>query len=298
MIVSSREAGNRIIMNITDRDRSDLVLYPAMIAVVILSYLVILLLYVLSVLREYGSDLPPLDQIFGVLALLLMGVSILLAVFYLLMIRNKNHSKRESDLRKAMTEYIDTNCFTCGQDLTSYVEKMKRLDSKFDMEEKMGNPKKQIFWIALPALLGFLLMWIPSLRDYVVYVLLGCFALSIIVALIIAPHVTTFAREHDKRTKEFTYAFCEAYRSMGTNLVPTSKTVGYRSFFLFGILTVITIGAFSVVWIYLVFSDMNKHFMEQWKFEDRLLRSVRGSEIEYVKTKKKGAGYNLEDNLR
>lgn len=289
------DAGNKIILNISDRDRSDMILYPLMIAVVLFTYIVVLLYYVLSVFSEYRSDVP-YEQMFGILALLLIGISLILAIFYLLMVRNTNHSKRESRLRKAMIEYVDANGSFHPEDVSQYVRQMRILDERFDSQEDMGNPKKNIVWVALPALAGFVLMWIPSLREYTIYVLLICMFLSIVVALVVAPHVTTFAAEHDKRTKEFTESFANACRRMDMKFVPTSKTVGYRSFPVFAVLTIATVGFFAIFWVYLIFNDMNKHFMEQWRYEDRLLRSVRSSGMEYVKTNKIASEYSLEDH--
>jgi hypothetical protein len=273
-----REAANYIIMNIAGRDRHDMILYPGMIAVVMLSYLSIFSFYIASLFSRYGRDVP-WEQMFGAFALLVMGVSIILAIFYLLMTRNAYHSRRESSLRKAMASYIEANACVCGTDVTIYAEKLRRMDSKFDSEERMGNPRILMIWIVIPALAGFLLMWIPDLRDNALIIVIVTFLMSLILAAVISPHTTSFASEHDKRTKEFTAAFCDACRTLGIKLVPTSKTVGRRSFRLFILLTAVTFGFFSIVWVYFVFNDMNKHFLEQWRFEDSLLRTVRDTEI-------------------
>lgn len=288
------DAGNKIIMNIGDRDRSDLVMYPLMVAVVLFSYLAILIYYVFNLFSKYRGDVP-YDHMFGVLALLLMGTSLILAMFYLLMVRNANHSKREATLRDGMIEYIEANGLMETVDVSQHLKKLKGLDERYKREEKLGNPKKNIIWIALPALSGFLLMWIPALREFSVYIIIFCYIMSIIIALVVAPHVTTFAAKHDKRTREFTEAFCNAYRVFGVKLTPTSKTVGYRSFPIFAILTIVTLGFFSIYWVYTIFSDMNKHFIEQWRFEDHLMRNVRAHEIDYVRTKRK-VEYTLEEH--
>jgi hypothetical protein len=273
-----REAVNSIIMNIAGRDRHDMVLYPAMIAIVMLSYLSILSYYVVSLFSEYRGDVPA-EQMFGTLALLLMGVSLILAIFYLLMTRNSTHSKRESSLRKAMTAYAEAGGAACGIDIAPNIEKLRRTDARFDAEERMGSPMRLILWIALPAMIGFLLMWLPGLKDNAPVVVVLALGVSLVLAAVISPQMTSFAAAHDKRTREFTAAFCDACRPLGLKLVPTSKAIGYRSFKVFAVLTAVTVGFFSIYWVYLVFNDMNKHFMEQWRFEDGLLRTVRSSEI-------------------
>lgn len=255
-----------------------MILYPAMIAIVMLSYLSIFSLYIASLFSRYGTDVPR-EQMFGAFALLVMGVSIMLAVFYLLMTRNADHSARESLLRKTMTAYIEASACVCGTDATPYIEKLRRMDARMDSEERMGNPRILMMWIVLPALAGFLLIWTPALRDNAVPVVIVSLLVSLVLAAVISPHATSFASEHDKRTREFTAAFCDVCRSFDIKLVPTSRTVGYRSFKVFAVLTVVTLGFFSIYWVYLVFNDMNKHFLEQWRFEDGLLRNVRSTEI-------------------
>jgi len=283
-MMDSVKACNRIIMNITDRDRSDMILYPLMIAVVLVSYIAIFVYYTLSVFGKY-SGIPPWEHMFGVLALLLMGISLILAVFYLLMVRSANHSKREADLRKALIDYVEFFGSRKGADVSQHVKNMKGLDEKYLREERIGNPKRDIIWVATPGIIGFLLLFIPQLEDHILPLIAGCFLLSVIIALIVIPDVTTFGLKHDKRSLEFTSAFSNAVRPLKMKIVPMSKSIGYRSFGVFAILTFLTLGAFSIIWTYTIFSDMNKHFQEQWKFEDHLFRMVRDTEMEYLRTR-------------
>jgi len=271
-----REAANLIILNVAGRDRYDMVLFPAMIAVVMLSYLSIFSFYVFSLYSRYEGDVP-WEQMFGAFALLLMGLSIILAVFYLLITRNVNHSRRESSLRKSMTAYVEASASLCGADMAPNIEKLKLIDARFDSEERMGRPKVLMIWLVVPVLVGFVILWAEGLGQYDLPIVAATLLLSLVLATVISPHNTSFASEHDKRTREFTAAFCDACRPLGIKLVPTSKTVGYRSFKVFALLTVFTLGFFSIIWVYLVFSDTNKHFLEQWRFEDALMRAVRSA---------------------
>jgi hypothetical protein len=283
--MDSVKACNRIILNITDRDRSDMILYPLMIAVVLVSYIAIFVYYTISVFERY-SGMPPWEHMFGVLALLLMGISLILAVFYLLMVRSANHSRREADLRKALIDYVEFFGSRKGADVSQHVKNLKGLDERYLRDERIGNPKRDILWVAAPGILGFMMMFIPQLEDHILLLISGCFLLSVIIALIVIPDVTTFGLKHDKRSLEFTSAFSNAVRPLNMKVVPMSKSVGYRNFGVFAILTLITLGAFSVVWTYMIFGDMNKHFHEQWKFEDHLFRMVRDTEIEYMRTRR------------
>ena len=282
--MDSVKACNRIIMNITDRDRSDMILYPLMIAVVLVSYIAIFVYYTMSVFGKY-SGMPPWEHMFGVLALLLMGISLILAVFYLLMVRNANHSKREAELRKALIDYVEFFGSRKGADVSQHLKNLKGLDTKYLREERIGNPKRDILWVAAPGIVGFLMMFIPQLESFILPLIAACFFLSIVIALIVIPDVTTFGLKHDKRSMEFTSVFCNAVRPLNVKLTPMSKSVGYRHFLIFAVLTLITLGAFSIVWTYTIFGDMNKHFQEQWKFEDHLFRMVRNTEMDYIGTR-------------
>ena len=292
--MDSVKACNRIILNITDRDRSDMILYPLMIAVVLVSYVAIFVYYTLSVFGRYDG-VPPWEHMFGVLALLLMGISLILAVFYLLMVRSANHSKREADLRKALIDYVVFFGSRKGSDVSQHVKNLKGLDEKYLRDERIGNPKRDILWVAAPGILGFMLLFIPQLEDHILTLIAACFLLSVIIALIVIPDVTTFGSKHDKRSLEFTSAFSNAVRPLNMKIVPMSRSIGYRNFGLFAILTVITLGAFSIIWTYTIFGDMNKHFREQWKFEDHLFRMVRDTEMEYMRTWTPPAGELVHD---
>ena len=281
--MSSVSACNKIIVNVSERDRSDMILHPLMIAVVLVSYVSIFIYYTLSVFRKH-SGLPPWEHLFGMLALLMMGISLILAVFYLLMVRAANHSKREASLRKALIEYVEGVSSRKNIDVSQHLRNLRGLDGKYLREEKTGNPKRDIIWVAVPGLLGFVVMFIPQLEDYILPLVAACFFLSVVIALIVVPDATTFGLKHDKRSVEFTAAFSNACRVLGMRVVPMSKSVGFRSFLVFLIITVITAGIFAVVWTYMIFSDMNKHFQEQWKFEDHLFRMVRSTEIQYLGT--------------
>ena len=294
--MNRREAANGIIMNIAGRDRYDMVLYPAMIAVVMLSYLSVFSLYVLSLLLRYGGDVP-LGQMFGAFALLLMGLSMILAVFYLLIARNTNHSGRESSLRKAMIAYVEASSPACGIDTAPNIGKLRQMDVRFDSEERMRNPKVLMIWIVLPVLVGFLIMWAEGIGTYDLPIIVAALLVSLILAAVISPQTTSFASEHDKRTREFTAAFCDACRPFDIRLVPTSRSFKYRSFKQFIILTAITLGFFSIVWVYLVLNNMNKHFMEQWRFEDSLLRTVRDTERTCPVNVRNDAKHGIDENI-
>jgi|GEM_PF-1356176 len=295
--MDSVKACNRIILNITDRDRSDMILYPLMITVVLVSYIAIFVYYTISVFERY-SGMPPWEHMFGVLALLLMGISLILAVFYLLMVRSANHSRREADLRKALIDYVEFFGSRKGADVSQHVKNLKGLDERYLRDERIGNPKRDILWVAAPGILGFMMMFIPQLEDHILLLIAGCFLLSVIIALIVIPDVTTFGLKHDKRSLEFTSAFSNAVRPLNMKVVPMSKSVGYRNFGVFAILTLITLGAFSVVWTYMIFGDMNKHFHEQWKFEDHLFRMVRDTEIEYMRTRRPPEEELIRETIR
>ncbi|MEI6797346.1 MAG: DUF4234 domain-containing protein, partial [Methanomassiliicoccales archaeon] len=66
-----------------------------------------------------------------------------------------------------------------------------------------------------------------------------------------------------------------AGQQMGVNIMmPSWKTLPERSFVIYLVLTIVTLGLFMFYWVYVIIKDMNEHMKNQWAFEDQLLREM------------------------
>lgn len=273
----NRCEANDIIETIVSREKTDLVLPPAMVAFVILSYVAIVLSYLRTVIITYGRDVPA-AQAFGISALYLIGNGLVLAFFYLLMTRNKRHSRRESHLRKSLLKYAESCNLSCGADLTTSIETLKSMDMEMDRKENLELSHGRIIYALIPMAFGSVILAAVDLTTNYVLVFSGLFIISIILLLAIAPSVTEFPRKHEMAAIDFAEEFHKIAPFLGISAKPHARTMGFRSFILFVILSVLTAGLFIALWAFLVFRDMNWHFIVQWSYEDGILRSIRDKE--------------------
>ena len=55
---------------------------------------------------------------------------------------------------------------------------------------------------------------------------------------------------------------------------PSWKALPSRSFVLYFILSIVTLGIFEFYWSYVLIKDFNEHFKAQWQFEDSLMSVI------------------------
>lgn len=273
-----RNAANDVIEAILTRERTDTILPPLMVAFVVLTYLAIAISYVVEVVRSHGTEIPT-AQTLGLSAIYLIGNGLVIAVFFLLVSRNKKHSERESGLRKALIRYAEVCNFSCGADITAQIENLKKADAKVDAVDKSKLTGGKIAIALIPMAFGAMVIAAVDTAENAIWVFIALYGMSLLVLLSIAPSVTEFPRHHELAAIEFAIEFEPVAPYLGISAAPHGRTMGYRSFWLFVVLTVISVGFFVSVWAYLTFRDMNWHFAVQWNYEDEILSSIRNKEI-------------------
>lgn len=292
----SKETANGIILNIARREKSDTFVPPSMIAVVLLAYVAVVGYYSVELYRRYTVPMP-LAQMFGLIALFSIGVGLIMAIFYILMSRNVRHSERERELRHLMIAYAEANSRVCGADLSGDIAALNDIDGRIDAEEDARFNPRKLLWICVPAVIGMFMLVFTGTEKYALWIVAACYALSFITAMLLAPGITVFPHDHEKRTAEFYDRFGGTAECLGLKTVRYEKRIGYRSFWLFLALTVVTLGVFLVYWAFLTFDDMNRHFSEQWHYEDSLFISIRETEVYFVENNvRRGKDYKLEDH--
>lgn len=290
-----RDAVNGIVKSVTERERTDVRLPPLMVAIIVAAYIVVVIYYISQLYSKYDS--VPLPQIFTLTALFTVGAGLLIAIFHLLMSRNNNHLRREAELRMHMIEYAEACNFSCGADLSPYTEKLRMIDADIRDKEIFESDRVKLIVLILPLLIGALLIALIGKTDVFITIVCGSFGVSLLLAIIISPTITTFPMMHELRNLVFYKEWNKDVAPiLGLSSEPVERTIGYRSFWLSLILTIVTVGFFAVFWIYAMFRDMNAHFEEQWYFEDSLLKDIREKEIAIRdEGVQRGRNYVLED---
>ena len=276
-LCESRDIANRILVNIHRRERTDTVIEPKLVLLVMVSFLVLVNYMLVSLfLSTSGEDTELVDLFFNLGLYMVLHLLIILAGFYLLMRRNEKHSKREEELRSLILEYF--RCHVEDHDIQKHLRKMIGTDALIQRKERPVPSLKMAILISLP-LLGTVLMIEPSLSVFAMTVGLFLYIVSFVVLLYVIRNVTNFSFDHDRRWITFQKHTLKAADAIGLKVdCPCGRTVGMRSFVLFIFISYATGGLFFPVWIWLILKDMNRHFEEQWAFEESLIDGLRARE--------------------
>jgi len=168
---------------------------------------------------------------------------------YKLVSRQNEHLKREVVLRSAMINYLREKAREQYKDqiIAGQIATMESINQEASYKEQENS-----------ALLFTIFAFIPILNLYVLYVL------------------TKYPFEHDSRWHAFTQQAQYALGQVGINIAtPSWKTLPRRSFWLYFILSIVTLGLFGIYWLYKLIDDPNEHYKAQWQFEDQLMSQLR-----------------------
>ena len=190
----------------------------------------------------------------GGLAGLILGliVYILLALlpWYKLIRRRSEHFKRDRILREGLISYVRGAASDRGVEaqMSTELATMTTVHSESSGQE---DEKSAILWIIL---------------SVITFGLLGIY---------VSYFLTKDPHNHDVRQLAFMQQVQSAFSKLQKTIVfPFWKTMPDRSFFLYLILTWLTVGLFALYWNYALISDFNDHFRAQWQIEDQLVSNL------------------------
>lgn len=188
---------------------------------------------------------------------IVMGISIVAMVLIVILLyrlfnRNNLHMRREAMFRAAVVDYIRRKSTEKGvsQAVMSQIQTMESIN----YESRVYEPERSAaLWAILPIIpiVGWIFM------------------------LIALYYLTSYPPGHDRRWHAFTQQAQYAGSQLGMSLIlPSWRTLPERSFIVYFILTLVTIGFFMIYWYYVLIKDMNEHYKSQWQFEDQFLREL------------------------
>lgn len=208
------------------------------------------------------------DILFGLegvaIMISLMVVSVIFYVLvgilaYKLVKRENEHYQRESQLRMGIISFLRAAAGSPEREaiLASEIATMNSIHSQANMSERQREP---ILWM-LAIILGFI--FIP-----IIGIILGLYMFYFLMKTMY---------EHDCRWNTFAQQTLMAMSKLGYSVsVPLFRpALPNRSFAVYLILTIVTLGLFSLYWLYTLIKDPNDHFQNQWQFEDQLVNSIR-----------------------
>ena len=231
-------------------------LLPIIIGIVSLVFSLVSLIDIMSSIDLTASYNISYDSLASEFETILMAVSLTwlvnlfvsIILIYLLVNRRSTHFKRQKFLSQDIIATIDSLKNTKEVELEGSLLSLERRVKESNAEEM---DKSAILWAILS---GF----VPFIQLYVYYFL-----------------VSDFYR-HERREDNFWDDTRIALKKLGVNfsLPQRKEPIPNRSFVLYLILTIITIGLFSVYWIYILIKDPNEHFSYHIKSESQLITAL------------------------
>ena len=270
--MDTRSTANRVIKAVCRGDKRDMTVNPLMILIMILAFVIFSVYYMVIVrsIEEYAA--LPFFFSLAVLILVLIACFMSLSIVFLLLERNRRHSKRERDLREALIDHLEASDLKGDRET---LESMRRTDEVIRENEHPASPKNMIYLAALGVTVSIICWAAPIINNYlgeVSYILIVAFLL---IGMSAFPSVTTMPHEHEKRFIEFYELVRTSFLDIGIELdefPPTIKEIDYEKMRAYSIFT---LGAYSVYWAYVCLSSMNKHFAVHRRIEFTLIGSLK-----------------------
>ena len=202
---------------------------------------------ILGIAGIVGSFANPLAGIGLTLGLTFVDLVLIVVFWYFLISRRNKHFKRDKAEREGLIEYLEHASATSGKsnEIATELATMNTVNSEANTEEGEKSP---VLWI----ILTIITFGIAGL--YVLYFL------------------TRDPYKHDSKQQSFMQQTQSALTKLGKTIVnPSWKALPSRSFFLYLILDIVTLGLFGFYWYYVLIKDFNDHFKTQWQLEDSIM---------------------------
>ncbi len=202
---------------------------------------------------SFGTFFP---GVFSIVAIGFLGglISTLLYVylFYLLINRRNKHFARQSRFSEDLIKYVKSvSDRKKGVDIQTGVSSLERStrDVRYEEVEKSAG-----LWAIL------------TIIPFV----------SIFAILYILYFLGTDYRRHEIRENGFIEDTNKVLDKLGLGGIPERRLdpIPDRSFVLYLVLTVVTLGLFGIYWLYTLITDPNNHFKHHVKWEDELITNL------------------------
>ena len=185
--------------------------------------------------------------------LAIIGFIVNIMLTYKLVKRRNTHFRRQTFLFEDIAAVVKAIAAKKGVDVETSLSSCERTVREAKAEE---TEKGAVLWAILSAII-FIAQW------YVNYFLMKDLY------------------KHERREDGFWEDLTRTLDKLGITFSPLRRveTTPDRSFVLYLILTIITLGLFGIYWIYVLLKDPNEHFRYHMKFEDQLLSTLESATV-------------------
>lgn len=198
----------------------------------------------------------PLLAVLTTLLLAIIGFIVFIILTYKLVKRRNTHFKRQMFLTEDVVTAVKTIAAKKGIDVEVGLSSVERTVREAKAEE---TEKGAVLWAILTAVpyIGSLAQW------YVYYFLMKDFY------------------KHERREDGFWEDLSRTLDKCGItfSMPRRTETTPNRSFVLYLILAIITLGLFGIYWLYVLLKDPNEHFKYHMQVEDQLLSTLESVAI-------------------
>lgn len=283
-VMERNRAADEFANCVVRRGDQDLLLKPSLMIVSLVVPLLVGLLFALAVLEvdagnghvNFPEDmLPECILAMGCTAAFTEAGLISFMIFNVTR-RNRNHLKRDIVWMDSLSDYVDSR----GGDSRvmrsvrgRYVEGTSKAVSLFSMAV-------WLFIVVTLALLGILMHYVTDLEEGIGLAALALLLVLPMLLVLFLQFIATigsvlkFPSRHDTIQADFTKALSDACATFGLKVEPMEHTVKKRHAVVHIILTVITLGLYSFVYLIFACRDMNRHLRTQWAYEEDLLERI------------------------
>ncbi|MDG6994277.1 MAG: DUF4234 domain-containing protein [Nitrososphaerota archaeon] len=202
---------------------------------------------ILGVVGIVVSFTSPLAGVGLTIGLSFLDLVLVVVFWYFLISRRNNHFKRDKLERESLIEYLKQAGAASGRsnDIATELATMNAVNAEATTEEET---KSAALWIVL---------------TIVTFGIAGLYVLYFL---------TRDPYKHDSKQQSFMQQTQSALAKLGKPIVnPSWKALPSRSFILYLILDIVTLGLFGFYWYYVLIKDFNDHFKAQWQLEDSIM---------------------------
>lgn len=226
------------------REETDRVVSVGWIVAPVLGVLVFLLVFLVGFLIPEAEILVVLG-LGGAFGIALLVGLILLYLYYVLIKRSHLHFARQTRLWEAAVSVLREAAQAQGVDVEAKIISIERTVREARDEE---TEKGAVLWLVLALLTG----GIAAL--YIFYFLMRDF------------------QRHERRVDNIVEDVNDVLQALGQMELPKrTEQIPKRSFAVYLVLSVITLGLFAIYWIYTLILDPNVHFGQEGRLEDELV---------------------------
>ncbi|MDD3379216.1 MAG: hypothetical protein PHG86_04440 [Candidatus Methanomethylophilaceae archaeon] len=275
------DATDRVLKTILGRTWTDLFFRPSLVLVVIFSYIFYAAYYIYRVHTHSLTSSDP-DVLLGDTFILLIGSLVIVLIVVILMFGNTAHEKHESALRKDMIEYVKVRQDDDSCDVSSTISDLIAIDESIADLKNRKKDTHNLLFILMVAIVFILLSLIPNMGLYQEVFMILNYLLTICIVMVALPSLSTFLADHEKGTVKFCDKLCEISDVLGLGVVSLDVKIIDIPMKKYRIYAIATLGVFGIYWLIRIFAIRNKHYMEQWYFEDCLFISLEEHMVEKI----------------